>query len=130
MKRVLTLSFLLIFMLAFTGCSDNDDDSSTATNSATGSGVAIPSSSEDGLYWGRHNGNRPHWYYSMAMRDYPNDFYLTVQGCTTRLAVNRNGTTRVELGGYLLKQSDVPGRGMVVLGPSSCYSRVSYIEFQ
>ena len=130
MKKLVRLSFLLILMLAFTGCSSDDDDSNTTTASATGYGVVAPSSSETGLYWGRHNGNRPHWYYSMAMRDYPDSFYLTVVGCADRLLITRNGTTRVELGGYLLKQSDVQGRGMVVLGPASCYSRDSYIDFQ
>jgi hypothetical protein len=122
MKRVLGLSLLLMLILTFSGCSDSDK--SKETDSFTGSGTVV-----NGNYWGRHNGDRPHWYYPARFRDYPNEFYLTIAGCTTDLKVVSKAGSRWESSGYLVKQSDVSGRGMVVLGPSSCRSRVSFIEY-
>jgi hypothetical protein len=70
-------------------------------------------------YNGRTNGNRPTWYFNSKMAAYPNSFMLNVPGCKENLVVNNNGT-RWEGSGYLVKASDVSGRGMAVLAPAAC----------
>ena len=46
---------------------------------------------EEGLYWGRHNGDRPTWYFSKPMRDYPQQFTVVVEGCATVYVTSNNG---------------------------------------
>ena len=45
---------------------------------------------EEGLYWGRHNGDRPTWYFSKPMRDYPQQFTVVVEGCATVAVTSNN----------------------------------------
>jgi hypothetical protein len=70
-------------------------------------------------YNGRTNGNRPTWYFNANMSAYPKAFSLDVPGCKEGIAVTNNGT-RWEGSGYLVKASDVSGRGMAVLAPATC----------
>ncbi len=137
MKRILWLSSLLVLLLISGGCeNDSGNQWDDLVESAAGAGTVAATQSvsvsqtttEKGKYWGRHNGNRPHWYYSKKMSDYPSQITVTIEGCTSGMVVNHNGN-RWESGGYLVKQSDVSGRGMVILGPSSCFSRVSHIKY-
>jgi len=83
---------------------------------------------EEGLYWGRHNGNRPTWYFSKPMRDYPQQFTVVIEGCATVAVTSNNGTRFVE-GATIIKQSDVPGRGMAVIGSAGCYSKLCHIIY-
>ena len=84
-------------------------------------------STEKGRYVGRGNGNRPTWYFSKKMKSYPKTFKVVIKGCS-KITVSNNGT-RYESDGVLVKQSDVSGRGMAVLGTSSCGSKSSYIKY-
>ncbi len=102
--------------------------SSAAPAPAAPAPAATGASTEKGLYWGRHNGNRPTWYFSRAMRDYPQQFTVVIDGCATVQVTNNNGT-RFESGATIIKQSDVSGRGMAVVGSAGCYSRTSHITF-
>ncbi len=104
-----------------------------AVTSGTPTAVAEPapeptSGTEQGLYWGRHNGNRPTWYYSKSMSKYPQQFTVVIEGCATVEVTSNNGSRFVS-GSTIVKQSDVPGRGMAVIGSAGCYSRKSYINF-
>lgn len=86
------------------------------------------SGTEEGTYWGRFNGNRPTWYYSKTMAEYPQQFTVVIEGCVIVEVTNNNGI-RFESGDTIVKQSDVPGRGMAVIGAASCYSKTSYINY-
>jgi len=92
--------------------------------------AALPSgeNTEDGRYVGRHNGNRPTWYFSKNMRDYPQQFTVVVDGCVTVEVTSNNGTRFVS-GTTIVKQSDVPGRGMAVIASAGCYSRLCHIIY-
>lgn len=83
---------------------------------------------EDGSYHGRYNGDRPTWYYSKTMSSYPETFKVVIEGCS-EITVTSNNGVRYESGGVTVKQSDVSGRGMAVIGASSCGSRSSYIIY-
>ncbi len=83
---------------------------------------------EEGLYWGRHNGNRPTWYFSKPMRDYPQQFTVVVDGCATVNITSHNGYRYVE-GSTIVKQSDVSGRGLVVVASAGCYSKTAHIIY-
>ena len=96
----------------------------TATEEATAAAeeeeeAAKTGVTETGTYWGRHNGNRPTFYFWKSMSSYPSTFQVSISGCISNWTVKNNGH-RYEGGGYLAKQSDVPGRGLVVVGPASC----------
>ncbi len=97
----------------------------TATETAT---ETQGSSTEKGLYWGRHNGDRPTWYYSKSMSRYPNQFTVVIDGCSTVTVTSNNGS-RWTGGGIIVKQSDVSGRGMAVIGSAGCSSRTSHINY-
>ncbi len=86
------------------------------------------SGTEYGVYWGRFNGNRPTWYYSKTMAEYPQQFTVVIEGCAT-VEVTSNDGIRFESGDTIIKQSDVPGRGMAVIGSAACYSKTSYINY-
>ena len=81
---------------------------------------------ENGQYRGRTNGNRPTWYFSKTMSRYPSTFKFS-DGCSS-FTVKNNGH-RFTTGGYVIKQSDVPGRGMAALSPASCGSRNAKIQY-
>ncbi len=80
---------------------------------------------EEGRYAGRHNGDRPTWYFNRPMRNYPQQFILVVDGCVKIRVVN-NGIRFVS-DSTIIKQSDVSGRGMAVITSSSCHSKTARI---
>lgn len=82
-----------------------------------------------GAFRGPTNGDRMTWYWPKKMSSYPPQFYITVEGCPTiqRLLVINNGQ-RYEKNGHIIKQSDVPGRGLALVANQSCRGTVSYIE--
>jgi len=89
---------------------------------------------ENGLYWGRHNGDRATWYFTKSMTAYPDIIYLTVDGCVSGVKVkttevDHEGNPRFVIDGYIVKQSDVSGRGMAVVAPSSCLSEKASIAY-
>ena len=148
MKKGLLLSAIVLLLFGISGCDwpweDDDDDIEVSSGSETVT-VATSSSEEAeedddstetassgvteyGRYVGRTNGSRPTWYFSKTMSRYPSSFRLVIPGCTSGLTVSNNGS-RWESGGYLAKQSDVAGRGLAVLAPSSCSSSTSYIVY-
>lgn len=81
-----------------------------------------------GRYVGRTNGNRPTWYFPRNMRDYPKQFTLVIDGCATVEVTSNNGHRYVS-GSTIIKQSDVPGRGMAVLTSAGCYARTSHVNY-
>lgn len=83
---------------------------------------------DKGRYVGRTNGGRPTWYFPRNMRDYPQQFTLVIDGCTTVEVTNNNGHRYVS-GSTIIKQSDVPGRGMAVLTSAGCGSRTSHVNY-
>lgn len=102
--------------------------SGTTATTAEAPATEPTTGTETGLYWGRHNGNRPTWYFSKPMRDYPDSFTIEVVGCATVNVVNNNGTRFVE-GSTIVKQSDVVGRGMAVVASAGCYSKTCYCHY-
>jgi len=91
--------------------------------------VVVPSSTkENGSYLGRYNGDRPTWYLSKVMSAYPTTLSFTVKGCIADKQITNNGT-RWEAGGYIVKQSDVPLRGMAIVAPASCKSKIAWVEY-
>jgi hypothetical protein len=84
---------------------------------------------EEGIWWGWHNGGRPTFYFRHLMMDYPPTFRLVQAGCEDVTVIN-NGhrfTTKY----IIVKQSDVPGRGMALTNQSGqcTKSTKSYIEY-
>ncbi len=139
MKKAFKLSSLLLLTLTLTSCdwfeSDDDVSATAGSGSTTTSSSASTATTTSGttkeaaaMYNGRTNGNRPTWYYSKKMSSYPGTFTLNISGCRTGIVVSNNGS-RWESGGYLVKQSDVSGRGMAVLAPATCNSTSSYITY-
>ncbi len=99
-----------------------------ATEVATEVATEATSGTEKGLYWGRHNGDRPTWYYGKTMSKYPEQFTVVIDGCSTTEVTSNNGS-RFESGSVIVKQSDVSGRGMAVIGSAGCSSRTSHINY-
>lgn len=79
-------------------------------------------------YHGRHNGDRATWYAKKELKNYPQTFVIEIPGCTT-FSVNEHDGKRIEHGGYIIKQSDVTGRGLVVVAPQSCQSRDATLSY-
>ena len=109
----------------------------TTTGTSTSTSTSSSTSNDDddtqdkkevGSYSGRYNGDRPTWYFSKKMKSYPSTFYITISGCVSDLKVSNNGS-RWEGSGIIAKQSDVSGRGLAVVGASSCKSSSAYIEY-
>lgn len=86
---------------------------------------------EIGDYRGRTNGNRPTWYFNKKMGDYPAQFTVVIKGAKCDdLAVQNNGERYEKDLPYLVKQSDVPGRGMAVLASADCSpSEAAYVLY-
>ncbi len=82
---------------------------------------------ENGKYHGRHNGDRPTWYFDKNLKDYPSEFHLNIEGCCSYFVLH-NGV-RWETDGYIVKQSDVPGRGMAIVAPAFCKSKIATITY-
>lgn len=78
-------------------------------------------------YHGRHNGDRPTFYGTLNMSDYEAPFTVTLEGCGTLEVLSNNGV-RFEKDGRIAKQSDVSGRGMAVVFPSSCKATEGTVE--
>jgi len=79
-------------------------------------------------YHGRYNGDRATWYAAKDLKDYPQTFVIEIPGCTT-FSVNAHDGKRVEHKGYIVKQSDVAGRGLGVVAPQSCQSQDATISY-
>lgn len=133
MKKAVRLFLVLFLVVSLNGCDDwddwfgSDDDDDTTTTSDTTSGTTSGSGTEYATYFGPTNGGRPTFYFSKSMSDYPTTFTLTVENCLSATAVSNNGH-RWEGGGWVLKQSEVPSRGMGLIG-SGCYSTQAYITW-
>lgn len=79
---------------------------------------------------GRYNGDRPTFYGSKNLNQYPDSFYFTAPGCLARTLLTTNGQ-RLEYGGYggwIFKQSDV-GRPMGIIGPAACQGEKVILEY-
>ena len=74
----------------------------------------------------RPNANRPQWYFSKLMKFYGDEFKISFCG---KQFVVPNTNARFERGQFLVKQSDVVGRGMVVLGPSTCLGGKAVVKY-
>ena len=140
MKKI--AGVILLAMLCLGGCSDDDDDVASSVTGASSTTTATTQTTtpaatdadkdttkkETGKYFGRYNGDRPTWYYGKKMSGYPKTFYLTISGCVSNVKVSNNGK-RWTGSGLVVKQSEVSGRGMAVLAPSSCKSKSSYLTY-
>ncbi len=89
--------------------------------------IPILNTVEVGKYHGRHNGDRPTWYFDRALKDYPSEFYLGIVGCTSFVVLHND--VRWEKDGYIVKQSDVSGRGMTIVAPAFCKSKIATITY-
>ena len=75
------------------------------------------------LYNGLTNGDRPTYYFGKPLSTFPRDIYLTVPGLyTDKHLINGTradgkGAGYTESSGFIMKQSDVAGRGMTILLP-------------
>jgi len=87
----------------------------------------LDTSKEIGRYHGRHNGDRPMWYFNLPMKDYPQQFLVVIAGCVTIPVMSHNGIRLVH-GSTIIKQSDVQGRGMAIITGANCRSEECYIE--
>jgi hypothetical protein len=83
---------------------------------------------ESGRYHGRHNGDRPTWYFSKNFNQYPSPITVNIPGCLANKSITHNGV-RYESGGLILKQSEVSGRGMAMVMSSSCKSETATIAY-
>lgn len=84
-------------------------------------------------YWGRHNGDRPTWYGNKVLKAYPSSVRVIVEGFYDK-TVNVSGKRPNNTDGYedskiIVKQSDVPGRGLALVVHRSCKSKVAYLEY-
>jgi len=80
---------------------------------------------------GRYNGDRPTFYGSRNLNQYPASFYFTAPGCLTRTKMTTN-KERLQYGGYggwIFKQSDVAYRGMGIVGPTACKGTKVILEY-
>lgn len=85
---------------------------------------------EDGLYWGRHNGDRATWYFTKKMSEYPISLVVDVPGCYSGLQVINNGVRWVDpVSGLIVKQSDVAGRGLALITPASCKYKAATLSY-
>lgn len=97
---------------------------------------------EEARFHGINSDNgRPVWYFKQTMKEYPEAFNITIPGCGVLIVTGNNGTridydknfkrVRQELGsglgGTFVAQSEVAGRGMVVVGSKACKSKRAYI---
>ena len=147
LKTLLLLSVTLMLI----SCGSDDDDSGggaqggsgevptaqtttapaaeTTTQADTGSKFTANTAQTDILWYrGRTNGGRPTFYAPKNMGAYPSSFRVDIANCGSIQVTNNNGR-RFEQGLYLVKQSDVPGRGMAVLAPSKCSSIVATAQY-
>ncbi len=83
---------------------------------------------EDGKYHGRPNGDRPQWYFTKDLKDYPKTIILDIPGCFDSKVINHDGI-RYDVDSLVLKQSDVAGRHMAILAPQSCKSEIATITY-
>ncbi len=81
---------------------------------------------EKGKYHGRHNGDRPMWYFTKDLKDYPQQFIVVIDGCST-VNIDGHDGIRIVVGSTIVKQSDVSGRGMAVVTGSHCRSTSCHI---
>ncbi len=84
---------------------------------------------ESGTYHGRHNGDRPTWYFSKDLAQYPTPLMVDIPGCFANKLIEHDGVRYDNSSGLILKQSDVPGRHMAIVAPSSCQSNTATIAY-
>ena len=130
-----TLLLLCVTLMLFSCGSDDDSgggaqggsgEVATAQTSDANPAATNSARSEKGKYHGRTNGGRPTWYFSRNMGSYPSTFKVNLANCATFDVVNNNGK-RFTYGAYIVKQSHVSGRGMALLAPQKCSSRVANV---
>lgn len=83
-------------------------------------------------YWGRYNGDRPLWYAWRPMADFGDSFLVEVEGCGSILVEDNNGVrfeNEEEYPQWVVKESDVSGRGMAVHAPSNCQSKKATVLY-
>jgi hypothetical protein len=83
---------------------------------------------ESGTYHGRHNGDRPTWYFAKDFAQYPTPLMVDIPGCVENKLIEHDGV-RYDTDGLILKQSDVAGRHMAIVAPSSCQSETATIAY-
>lgn len=87
---------------------------------------------ESGIYWGRHNGDRPTWYFKGDMKDYPVGTIFKVEGGPTFVLKSNNGTRyETTVGDYkiIVKQSDVTGRGLALVVSKNCMATKATLTY-
>lgn len=103
----------------------------------------VPDSTDDSLsqdevdtelmaWFGRYNGDRGTWYGSKNMNQYPPVLCIQVNACLPTTCFPNNGR-RWEKGGqagYVVKQSEVGGRGIALIVPRTCRSKVAKLIFK
>lgn len=99
----------------------------TEGSTETSTTPAATISKEYGTYWGTPNGGRPQFYFKKKMNQYPKTFKLVIAGCVNRTITN-NGSRFEGSNGLVVKQSEVSGRGMAVVGPYGCVTQTAYVE--
>lgn len=99
----------------------------TTTDQTATAPVSTGATTETLSYNGRYNGDRPTWYGKKKLSAYPATITIDITGCFSR-TIKHNGT-RYDSGGLIVKQSDVSGRGMAVVAPSSCQSKTAYVRY-
>jgi hypothetical protein len=125
--KILAILAMLSLSTFLVGC-DDDDSTSSSGGTGTVSVVSVENTTrESGRYHGRHNGDRPTWYFQRKMAGYPATFKVVVAGCAD-FTVSNNGH-RYVYAGYIVKNSDVSGRGMALVAPSPCRSTSAQIVF-
>ena len=83
---------------------------------------------EKARFHGYSNPDRPTFYFAHRMDWYPREFRIVVKGCYDFTVIN-NGTRFDRQPHYLVKQSDVSGRGMGLLIHKSCTSKDVYVMY-
>jgi len=148
MKKAVRLLLVLFLVLSLNGCDewddwfgDDDDDDTTVTTTDTTTDTTTvtdttaddttddtteSSGTEYATYFGLTNGGMPTFYFSKNMSEYPTSFTLVIDGCLTA-EVDNNGH-RWTGGGWILKQSEVFGRGMGLIG-SDCSPGAAHISW-
>ena len=147
MKKAVRLLLILLLALTVNGCDvwddifDDDDDNeevtlaveetaapqaSTGTASAqTASTSAATSGSEHASYFGTTNGGLPTWYFSKSMGSYPKPMTINLPGCGSATVMDNHRWVGF---GCVLKQSEVPSRGMGLIC-TGCVPKGPYVTW-
>lgn len=80
-------------------------------------------------YHKRTNPDRATFYAYKSMSSFPSEFKVFVPGYYDQGVLVENRGNRFEKGRFLVKESDVPGRGLTVLVPSDYKGTEAYIKY-